>query len=468
VQGTECKECTPPLLKYCIKNNLIKAPNRGEVYNMDAVTVGIIGLIIMIYFIFTGMNIGMTFLVVGVAGFAILSSPAGAIALLKTTFYTTASNYTFAVIPLFILMGEFCFRSGISSDLYDMGNKWLNRLPGSMACGSIAASAFFGAICGSLAATTATMGTIGVPEMRKAGYDPKIACGSIAAGGTLGILIPPSTTFIIYGIAAEASIGRLFASGIFPGIICAGLMIITVVIWCKLKPGVAPANRSYSWKERFKSLRGLLDVAILFLFVFGGMFGGVFTVNEAAGAGAFLAGILMILRRRMTLMNLKLALLSTAKSFSMVYLCIMGANVMGNFIAVSKIPNTLAAYVAGLDVSKYTVLAIIILIYLFLGCIMDGLAVILLTVPIFLPVMMDLGFDLIWFGTIIILTSQLGGITPPVGISCYALSGVVKDVPLQTIFKGIFPFLIPLLLTIVIITIFPQIAIWLPNVLYGT
>ena len=207
---------------------------------MSEITVGVIGLVIMCAFIFTGMNIGMTFLVVGCVGYAVLATPAAALALLKTTFYTTASSYTFCVIPLFILMGEFCFRSGVSAGLYKLGDRWLSGLPGGLACANIAACAFFGAICGSLAATTATMGTIGIPEMRKAGYRDTLACGSIAAGGTLGILIPPSTTFIIYGIAANESIGRLFASGILPGIVCVILMIITIVIWCKKVPGVAP------------------------------------------------------------------------------------------------------------------------------------------------------------------------------------------------------------------------------------
>ena len=435
---------------------------------MDPVLVGVIGLIIMVLFIFTGMNIGMTFLIGGVVGYAVLVTPPAAISLLKTTFYTTATNYNFVVIPLFILMGEFCFRSGISSDLYKMGDRWLSGLPGGLACANVVACAFFGAICGSLAATTATMGTVGLPEMRKAGYRDTLSCGSIAAGGTLGILIPPSTTFIIYGIAAEVSIGRLFASGIIPGIICVVLMVATIIIWVKASAGAAPEAKAHSWKEKFESLKGLIGVAALFIFVFGGMFAGIFTVNEAAGAGAFLAGVLMIARKQMTWKNLKAALLSTAKSFSMVYLCLMGANVMGNFIAVSKIPSTLAMFIGGLDVSKYVILAIIILLYVFLGCIMDGLAVILLTVPIFFPILCgQLGFDPVWFGVIIIMTSQIGGITPPVGVSCYALSGVCKDIPLQTIFKGIFPFLIPLILTIIVITIFPSLATWLPNLLYS-
>ncbi len=434
---------------------------------MNVTTIGIIGMLIMLVLLFAGMNLGFAFLVVGCVGYGILSTPAAAIGLLRTSFYSVASNYNYSVIPLFILMGEFSYYSGLSSGLYNLGNKWLSRLPGGLACATVAACAGFGAICGSLSATTATMGTIAIPEMRKHGYDDTLSCGSIAAGGTLGILIPPSTTFIIYGISAEVSIGALFASGMIPGIVCVLLMIATIVVWCKLKPGIAPKAEKFSWKERFLAFKELIGVIILFGFVFGGMFAGVFTVNEAAGVGATLAGVMMLLRRKMNWANLKGALLGTLKSTAMIYLIMMGANVLSAFIAATKIPSSLAAYVAGLQVSPYVLFAAIVFIYMFLGCIMDGLAVILLTVPIFLPIIKELGFDPVWFGTIIILTSQIGGITPPVGISCYVLSGVAKDIQLSTIFRGIAPFLIPLVLTIVLLTIFPGLSIWLPGVLYG-
>lgn len=421
----------------------------------------------MVILLFCGMNIAFAFTAVSFVGYSILVTPDAALGLLRTSFFTAASTYSFSVIPLFILMGEFAFRSGLSGELYDAGNKWLGGLPGGLACATVAASAFFGAICGSVAATTATMGTIAFPEMRKRNYDDRLSAGSISAGGNLGVLIPPSTTFIIYGSAASVSIGQLFISGIIPGILLAVLMIITIVIWVKLIPSAAPGREHFTWKERFVSLKGLIGIIIVFLVVFGGMFAGVFTTNEAAGIGAFATFILMILRHRMNKANLKAVLISTTKSMSMVYLVLMGANVMNGFLAVSSLPKSLAKYIGSLDVNRYLIFAGVCVLYIFLGCLMDGLAIILLTVPIFLPILLDLGFDPVWFGCIVVLLMCVGAVTPPVGINCYVMHGIVKDLTLKTIFAGIFPFLIPLILTIVLVSAIPQLATFLPGLLYS-
>lgn len=428
--------------------------------------IGVIGLIVMLVLLFFGMNIAFAFATVSVVGYAVLVSPAAALGLFRTSFFTAASTYSFSVIPLFILMGEFSFRSGLSGELYGAGNKWLGGLPGGLACATVAASALFGAICGSVAATTATMGTISIPEMRANKYDDKLSSGAIAAGGTLGVLIPPSTTFIIYGSASSTSIGKLFVSGIIPGILLAVLMIITIVVWVKLDPGAAPGRQKFNMKEKLASLKGLVGVIIVFGVVFGGMFAGIFTTNEAAGIGAFAAFMLMLIRHRMSWKNLKAVLVSTTKSMSMVYLVLMGANVMNAFLAVSGVPKALAGFIGGLDVSGYVVFAGICVLYLFLGCIMDGLAIILLTIPIFLPILEGFGFDAIWFGCIVVLLMQIGSITPPVGLSCYVLHGIVKDISLGSIFKGIVPFLIPLFVTILLVTLIPELATFLPTVLY--
>lgn len=426
-------------------------------------SVGIAGLIIMLLLLFCGMNIALTFTLVSFVGYAVLIAPPAAVGVLRTSFFSAAATYSFSVIPLFILMGEFAFRSGLSAELYNCGNKWLGGLPGGLACATVAASAFFGAICGSVAATTATMGTIAFPEMRKHHYSDRLSAGAISAGGNLGVLIPPSTTFIIYGSASSTSIGKLFISGIFPGLLLAFLMVLTIVVWVKLNPSAAPDREHFTMREKLSSLKGLLGVLIVFGIVFGGMFAGIFTTNEAAGIGAFAAFLLMVVRGRATWKNIKDTLYSTAKSMSMVYLILMGANVMNAFLAVSSVPNTLAKFVGSLDANRYLIFAGICIIYIVLGCIMDGLAIILLTIPVFLPILKNLDFDPIWFGSIVVLLMCIGAVTPPVGINCYVMHGIVKDVSLKTIFSGVFPFMIPLILTIILTVIFPGIATFLPS-----
>ncbi len=432
---------------------------------MNPVLVGSIALIVMVILLFLGMNIGLTFSIVGFIAYALIVSPQGASGLLRTQFYIAASNYSFCVIPLFILMGEFCFRSGMSSGLYDAASKWLNWLPGGLACANVVACAVFGAICGSVAATTATMGTVAMPEMRKKGYANTLSTGSVAAGGTLSVLIPPSTMFILYGISAEVSIGKLFSAGILPGIICAVIMCATIVLWVKKNPSAAPEKEHFSWHERLASLKGIIGIVILFVVVLGGMFSGLFTVNEASGIGAVMAAVIMAIRKQMTWKNLKASLFATIRTTGMVYLLLMGSNVMVSFLSVSNIPTALSTFVSTLNISKYVLITAIIILYVFLGCFMDGCSIILLTTPIFLPIALMLGFDAIWFGVIITLVTQIGAITPPVGLSCYVLSGVVKDIPLTTIFRGIVPFIFSLLITIFLLVVFPSMATWFPSMM---
>lgn len=430
---------------------------------MNLNLVAIIGIVILLLLMFNGMNIGWAMLLVGFFGYAFVVNFNAAFGVLSTVPTTQAATYSLTVIPLFILMGNFAYASGISSGLYNACDKLLARLPGGLACATVGASACFGAICGSTQATAATIGVIAIPEMRKYGYDDSLSCGSVSVGGTLGIMIPPSSPMIVYGLLAMVSIGKLFSAGILPGILEAVLCMITIVILAKVNPKLVPNRVRYSAAELLRSLVGLIPMVILFGIVFIGMFSGWFTINEAAAAGALVALLLMIILRKFTWKAFFKVMKDTVKTTGMTYLILIGAVVFGNFLTITNMPSNLARMVAGLNVSRYVILAIIIAIYFIMGMLMDALPMMMLTVPIFLPIMTQLGFDEIWFGIIIIVVMQLGLITPPVGSSCYVISGIARDVPLLKIFKGSLPFCIPLLLTIVLLAIFPQIALWLPN-----
>ena len=440
---------------------------------MSALTVGVIGIIVFLILIFKGMNIGLALLLVGFAGYALIINPTAAFAQLRTDPSTTASTYSLIVVPLFILMGNFAYHAGLSGGLYDAANKWLNRLPGSLACATVAACAGFGAICGSNAATCATMGTISLPEMRKYGYDDKLSTGSIAMGGTLGILIPPSTPMIIYAIMAECSIGKLFVAGVLPGIMMAVLCIITISILVWRNPSLAPKGEKFSWKARIISLKGLIGVIILFGAVLGGMFTGFFSVNQAAAIGAFLAFILMVinmaiksqLKWKKFVASFNAAMWNSITTFAMTFLIIIGANIFCKFLTISNLPMSLANYIGGLNISKYAIVMMMFAVYIFLGMIMDELPMIMLTVPIFLPIIQQLGFDVIWFGVFIILMMEMGAITPPVGLNCFIISGVAKDIPLSTIYRGVVPFTITIVIGVILLLLFPQIALILPNMM---
>ncbi len=432
---------------------------------MDPAVIGLIGIGVFLALIFLGMNIGLALLIVGFVGYAAILDPAAAIGMLRKVPATQASTYALIVIPLFIMMGNFAFQAGLSASLYKAANAWLARLPGSLASATIAASAGFGAICGSCAATCATMGTISLPQMRKYGYADRLSTGAIAMGGTLGILIPPSTPMIIYCIMAEESIGSQFIAGILPGIMLAALAIATIVIMVKLKPSIAPAPGHSTWKEKFSSLTGLWGVVLLFGAVLGGMFSGFFSVNQSAAVGAFLAILLCAVNRTLNWGTFKVAMKDTVKTFAMMFLIIIGASVFANFLTVTKMPLALADALQSMDVSFGVVLIIMTVIYIILGMLMDELPMILLTVPIFLPIVQSYGVDFIWFGIYIILVMELGAIAPPVGLNCFIIQGIAKDIPLSTIYKGALPFVLTILVAIILIYFFPQIVLFLPNLL---
>jgi len=434
---------------------------------MSAVTIGILGIAVFLVLIFLGMNIGLSLLLVGFAGYAVVLNPAAAIGLLRKVPSTQASTYTFIVIPLFIMMGNFAYQAGLSGALYKAGNNWLSRLPGNLACGTIAACAGFGAICGSCAATCATIGTIALPEMRRYRYADRLSTGSIAMGGTLGILIPPSTPMIIYCIMAGTSIGKMFIAGILPGIMMAFLSIITIIILVRINPDISPPPTKCSWKERFSSLKGLIGVVLLFGIVLGGMFSGFFSVNQSAAVGAFLAIILTAINRRLTWNTFSSALRDTVVTFAMTFLILIGATVFSNFLAITKIPMMLADGINAMDVSFGVVLLLMTIVYIVLGMLMDELPMILLTVPIFLPIVESYGINLIWFGIYIILVMELGAIAPPVGMNCFIIQGISKDISLGTVYRGALPFVTTILIGISLIYLFPQIVMVLPNMIGG-
>lgn len=433
---------------------------------MDATTIGIIGVVALIVLIFMGMNIGMALMTVGFMGYAAVTNIKAAFSVLSTVPSTQASAYSMLVIPLFILMGNFAYRARLSAGLYDVGKKWLSRVPGNLACATIAACAGFGAICGSTPATCATMGTIALPEMRQEGYDDRLSTGAIAIGGTLGILIPPSTPMILYAVLTTSSVGALFSAGVLPGIMLAALCILTIVLLCKLRPSYAPPTCKYSWGERLRSLKGLIGVVVLFGVVLGGMFSGWFSVAQASAIGAFLAMLLTIPGRTFSKETIMDALKECTRTFAMTFLIIIGASVFSSFLAITKLPMTLAGAIGGLHVSKYVVLLLITLIYIFLGMIMDALPMMMLTVPIFYPIVTALGFSGIWFGIYIILVMNFGSISPPVGINCFIINGIAKDISLGTIYRGIVPFVFTLIVAIVLIIFFPAIVTCIPDLLH--
>jgi C4-dicarboxylate transporter DctM subunit len=432
---------------------------------MSPTTAGFVGIGFLLLLLAFRVPIGAVLAVVGFVGFAYLAGLKAALGVLATSPYSTLASHTMSVVPLFVLMGMFGFYSGISRNLYHAAYTWLGRLPGGLAMATIGGCAGFAAICGSSVATAATMGVVALPEMKKFKYADSLATGVLAAGGSIGILIPPSICFVVYGVITEQSIAKLFAAGILPGLLEATLYIITIYILCRRNPRLGPHGLSVSLKGKFLSLKGIWGVLALFILVMGGMYMGIFTPTEAGGIGAFGALLLMVGKRAITRPNFIDSLTETGRITAMIMFIMLGAMIFGYFLTISKIPMNMAERIAGLPVSRYVILTSILFLFIFLGCLMDTLAIILLCVPIFYPVILTLGFDPIWFGVIMVRISEIGLITPPVGINVYTLKGVAKDVSLETIFQGIFPFLVADLISLPILIAFPQISLFLPSLM---
>ncbi len=430
---------------------------------MTPITTGIAGFVLLILLMFLRIPVGFTMAIVGFLGFGALVSWDAALNLMARDVFSVFSSYNLTVIPLFVLMGQVAFHSGISGRLFNSAHKFFGHLRGGLAIATIGACAAFSAICGSTSATAATMSSVALPEMKKRGYDPALATGVVAAGGSLGILIPPSTIFIVYGIMTEQSIGKLFLAGVLPGILLAVLFVLVVVIWTALRPDLCQKDVRAPWREKISSLAGVIETLALFVMVMGGLFIGIFTPTEAAGIGSLGTILIAVAGRNITWRKFVLSLQETARISCMIMVIVAGATVFGHFLAVTTIPSEVGGWVAGLALPPPLIIGIIILTYLLLGCLMDSLAMIMLTIPIFFPVVTTLGYDPIWFGVVIVLVTGMGVITPPVGINVYVVAGVAKDVPLQVIFSGAVKLLLAQLVMALLLILFPAIALWLPG-----
>ncbi len=431
---------------------------------MDPVVVGVVGIIILIVLFILGMPVGFAMAFVGFAGFSYLVSPSAGLGLLARDVFTNLSSYSLTVIPMFLLMGSIAFASGISSRLYAASHTLLGQVRGGLAMATILACAGFAAICGSTSATAAAMGKVALPEMKKYGYADTLATGSVASAGSLGILIPPSTIFIVYGILTQQSIGSLFLAGIFPGILLTILFIIVVVVLCKRNPALAPAGQATTFKQKIVGLSGITEMLLLFILVMGGLFAGWFSPVQAGAVGAAGALLIGLVRRNLSWKAFKDALIETVKVTCEIMIIVTGAVVLSHFIAVTTIPNMLSGWISGLGIPDVAVIAMIILMYLIGGLFMDSLAMITLTIPIIYPLVLAMGFDPIWFGVIIVLVTEMGVITPPVGINVYVIKGITKGISLETIFKGIIPFLIAIIICVALLLAFPKIATFLPGI----
>jgi tripartite ATP-independent transporter DctM subunit len=432
---------------------------------MSSGTITIISVGLLIFLFLLRMPVAYAMGLVGFLGFSYVVSVDGGLSLLAKDFWVLFSSYSLTVVPMFVFMGTLAFHSGMGSRLYNASHKFFAQQRGGLAVSTIMACAGFGAMCGSTIAGAAAMGKVTLPEMRRFHYDASLATGCVASAGSLAILIPPSTILIIYGIMTGESIGKLFAAGILPGLLLTALFITTVIILCRLRPSLAPPGDAATWKERIASLSGIIEMLILFLLVIGGLFAGWFTPTESGAVGAIGALIIAIIRRTLSWQGFITSLSETTRITAMVFLIVAGATIFGRFMAVSRVPFELSEWVGGLGMSPYVIMGFIMFGYLIGGCFMDSLALITLTIPILYPVIVKLGFDPVWFGVIIVLVAEMGVITPPVGINVYVIKGVASDVPLETIFKGIFPFLAAIVVCTALLIMFPQIALFLPNLM---
>jgi C4-dicarboxylate transporter, DctM subunit len=430
---------------------------------MSTNVVALIGFISLFGLMLLRVPVGMAMGLVGVGGFAYLSGGGPALKMVGQTSMRTVTDWNFAVVPLFLLMGSFATTSGMSRELFRAANGFLGHLRGGLGIATIAACGGFAAICGSSVATAATFSRVAYPEMRRYGYPQSFATGVIAAGGTLGIMIPPSTVFAVYGLITQQDIGKLFVAGIIPGIIAVLMYMGTITIIGYARPGYLPAGPRASWGERLDGLRNVWATLLLFAFVIGGIYGGLFTATEAAGMGAAGAFVIGIARRRLSGPDILRSLLEATRTTAAVFTVLIGAILFGYFLTITQTPQKVTEFMTGLGIGRYGVLALIMIMYLVLGCLMDALAMIILTVPIVFPVIVALGFDPIWFGVIIVMTVELGLIHPPVGMNIFVIKSVVEDVKISTIFYGVLPFIITDIIRLILLIAFPILALWLPS-----
>ena len=421
------------------------------------------GFVTLFVLMLLRVPVGMAMGLVGVVGYSMIAGTGPALKLVGQTSMRTVTDYTFGVIPMFMLMGAFVSVSGVSKELFRAANACVGHLRGGLGMATVMACGGFAAICGSSVATAATFSTVAYPEMRRYGYPQSFSTGVIAAGGTLGAMLPPSTVLAVYAVITQQDIGKLFMAGVLPGLLAMSMYVATIAIIVWVRPKMLPAGAALPWSERLLALKDVWPSLVLFAFVIGGLYGGFFTPTEAGGMGAGGAFLLGVLRRKLDRAGVRVALLQATRTAAAVFTVLIGALLFGYFLTITQTPQKLTGFVTSLGLNRYEVLALIMLMYLVLGCLMDAMAMIILTVPIIFPVITQLGFDPIWFGVIIVMTVELGLIHPPVGMNVFVIKSVVQDVSFTTIFKGVIPFVITDIIRLVILIAFPIIALWLPS-----
>jgi tripartite ATP-independent transporter DctM subunit len=427
--------------------------------------VGLIGFLLLLVVIFAGVPLGFSMILMGFAGFASMRGVLPAMEMVGQTIVSNSISYKFTVVPLFVLMGNFIFKAELSGDIYRAAFAWMGHRRGGLASATIVACGGFSAVSGSSVATAASMARVAYPEMRRYGYSPSISAGTIAAGGTIGILIPPSVVLVLYGILIGGDIGALFMAGIIPGILSIITYVVVIDILCRIWPNLGPRGERTDWAGRWRSIQGLWPVMVLFVFIIGGIYAGIFTPTEAGGMGAVGALAFCILRGRMTLRVFVESLFEAGKMSAMLFTIALGALVFSNFIEVSGLSAATLQLVEGSGYSPMGVLLAILGVYLLLGCVFDGPAMVLLTVPLFAPLVGGLGFDLIWFGIVVVIVTEISMVTPPIGMNAFVMKSVLKDVTLREIFTGIAPFWVADIIRLALIVAFPAIALWLPTMM---
>ena len=430
---------------------------------MSLTLIGLIGIAAMLALLLLGVPIALAMAATGAVGLWVLEGPGPALAHTLLIPWAEGRSFVLVTIPLFVLMGQLVFHTGLATDLYDGVRTWIGKVPGGMAITSVIACGGFGAVTGSSIATVATMGAIVMPEMRRYKYHPRLATGSLAASGTLGILIPPSLIFIFYGVMTETSIGALFMAGIIPGILAAAMFSAIIFVRCIVTPSLGPPGPGATWAERWASTLGLLPILTLFFLVIGGIYGGIFTPTEAAGVGC--TGVLVAagLRRRLTANAMSKALEETALVSAMIFAIIVGGYLVARFLAVTGITEDLVALLVGMELGRVSFLILLVLIYLVLGAMLDVFGMLVLTIPFVMPVVGELGIDPIWFGVFAVMMAELALVTPPIGANVFVMRRTAPEVPMGDIFMGVLPFVAGELVVISLVIAFPEIALWLPQ-----
>ncbi len=436
---------------------------------MEDYHLGLLGFVVLLALISVRIPIAFALTLVGLGGLLMLSGTDATFAMLASGMYSSVANNTLTAVPLFLLMGYFAYHAGLTRACFDTARLWLARLPGGLAIATVAGCAMFGACAGSGVAAAGAMGRVSIPEMLRHGYDPKLACGSVAAAATLAVLIPPSIVMVVFAILTEVSIGRLLMAGYLPGILSAILLMVMIWVRVKRDPTLAPeVPFAITWAQRFASLKDIWGITILILLVLGGIYSGFVTATEAAAIGALGAFVLMILAKQLTRATFKDSMLETARTTGMIFLLLVGASIFTGFMAISGVPQKLAEVIVAAELSVGMVILIVCIVYIFLGCFLDSISMMLLTLPVLLPVLKSLDINLIWFGIIVVKLVEIGCITPPFGITVYVVKGVVGNtVSLEDVFRGIWWFLIMEIITLIILIFFPVISTILPDTMLG-